>query len=305
MTKKLRFANEEIADVLERISLLLEVQGASNFRVRAYANAATTLRDTKTPVSETLESEGIIGLEALPSIGKSIASVISELLSTGKIALLERLEGQASPEELFETVPGIGEITAHRIHETLGIGTLEELELAAHDGRLNRVQGLGRRKVQGIKDTLSTILSRSSRRRARRLRWLEHEIKEISLHKPEVELLFDVDNEYREKAASGLLRKIAPKRFNPSGEKWLPIYHTEQRGWSFTALFSNSPLAHKLHRIIDWVIIYYERDGEEDQCTVVTEWQGQLRGKRLIRGREFECVEYYSNHKRGDVYSKN
>jgi len=305
MTKKLRFANEEIADVLERISLLLEVQGASNFRVRAYANAATTLRDTKTPVSETLESEGIIGLEALPSIGKSIASVISELLSTGKIALLERLEGQASPEELFETVPGIGEITAHRIHETLGIETLEELELAAHDGRLNRVQGLGRRKVQGIKDALSTILSRSSRRRARRLRWLEHEMKEISLHKPEVELLFDVDNEYREKAARGLLRKIAPKRFNPSGEKWLPIYHIEKSGWSFTALFSNSPLAHKLHRIIDWVIIYYERDGEEDQCTVVTEWQGQLRGRRVIRGRESECVEYYNNRKRGDVYSKN
>jgi hypothetical protein len=305
MTKNLRFANEEIADVLERISLLLEVQGASNFRVRAYANAATTLRDTKTPVSETLESEGIIGLEALPSIGKSIASVISELLSTGKIALLDRLEGQASPEELFETVPGIGEITAHRIHETLGIETLEELELAAHDGKLSRVQGLGRRKVQGIKDALSTILSRSSRRRARRLRWLEHEMKEISLHKPEVELLFDVDNEYREKAARGLLRKIAPKRFNPSGEKWLPIYHIEKSGWSFTALFSNSPLAHKLHRIIDWVIIYYERDGEEDQCTVVTEWQGPLRGKRVIRGRESECIEYYNNQKRGDVYSKN
>jgi len=219
--------------------------------------------------------------------------------------MLDRLEGQASPEELFETVPGIGEITAHRIHETLGIETLEELELAAHDGRLSRVQGLGRRKVQGIKDGLSTILSRSSRRRARRLRWLEHEMKEISLHKPEVELLFDVDNEYREKAARGLLRKIAPKRFNPSGEKWLPIYHIEKSGWSFTALFSNSPLAHKLHRIIDWVIIYYERDGEEDQCTVVTEWQGQLRGKRVIRGRESECIEYYNNQKRGDVYSKN
>jgi len=305
MTKKLIFTNEEIADALERISSLLEVQGASNFRVRAYLNAAATLRDMKTPVSEVLESEGVIGLEALPSIGKSIASLISELLSTGRIALLERLEGQASPEELFETVPGIGEKTAHRIHETLGIETLEGLELAAHKGTLKKVPGLGTRKIQGIKDALSGILSRSSRRRARRLRWLEHEMKEISLHMPEVELVLEVDTEYREKAARGLLRKIAPKRFNPSGDKWLPIYHTEKNGWSFTALFSNSPLAHKLGRIMDWAIVYYESDGEEDQCTVVTEWQGQLRGRRVIRGRESECVEYYRRHKREDVYSKN
>ena len=305
MSKKLIFSNEEIADALERISSLLEVQGASTFRVRAYLNAATTARGLRTPVSEVLESEGVKGLEALPGIGKSIASVISELFSTGRIALLERLEGQASPEELFETVPGIGEKTAHRIHETLGIETLEELELAAHDGTLNKVPGLGRRKIQGIKDALSAILSRSSRRRARRLRWLEHEMKELSAHKPEVELVLEVDRDYGEKAARGSLRKIAPKRFNPSGEKWLPIYHTEKGGWSFSALFSNSPLAHKLGRIMDWVIVYYESDGEEDQCTVVTEWQGQLRGRRVIRGRESECFEYYRGHKREHVYSQN
>jgi len=305
MTRKLIFANEEIADALERISSLLEVQGASTFRVRAYENAAATVRDLITPVSEVLESGGMKGLEALPGIGKSIASVISELLSTGRIALLERLEGQASPEELFETVPGIGEKTAHRIHETLGIETLEELELAAHDGTLNRVHGLGRRKIQGIKDALSGILSRSSRRRVRRLRWLEHEMKELSAHGPGVELLLEVDRNYRKKAARGSLRKISPKRFNPSGEKWLPIYHTDKGGWSFNALFSNSPLAHKLGRIMDWVIVYYEKDGDEDQCTVVTEWQGQLRGRRVIRGRESECLGYYRGHKREDVYSKN
>lgn len=305
MTKKLIFTNEEIADALERISSLLEVQGASNFRVRAYINAATTLREMKIPLTEVVESEGIGGLVALPNIGKSIASVISELLSTGRISLLERLEGHASPEELFETVPGIGVRTAHRIHETLGIETLEELELAAHDGRLMKVQGLGSRKIQGIKDALSGILSRSSRRRARRLRWLEHEMKEIKLHKPEVALILEVDQEYREKATRGLLRKIAPKRFNPSGDKWLPIYHADKGKWAFTALFSNSPLAHKLGRIMDWVIIYYERDGEEDQCTVVTEWQGQLKGRRVIRGRESECIDYYHKYKREDINSRN
>lgn len=305
MTKALTFTNEEIADALDRISALLDVQGAGTFRVKAYLNAARTVRELESPLHELFESEGVNGLEELPGIGKSIASVISELFSTGRIALLERLEGQVSPIELFETVPGIGVKTAHMIHETLGIETLEELELAAHDGRLEKVRGLGRRKIQGIKDALSGILSRSSRRRSRRLRWLEHEMKELKVHKPPVGLVLEVDKEYREKATRGTLKKIAPRRFNPEGEKWLPIYHVDKDGWSFTALFSNSPLAHKLGRMRDWVIIYFESDGEEDQYTVVTEWQGPLAGRRVIRGRESDCADYYHRHKREEVFSRN
>jgi hypothetical protein len=202
-------------------------------------------------------------------------------------------------------VPGIGEKTAHQIHETLGIETLEELEIAAHDGSLYKVPGLGRRKVEGIKDALLGILSRSSRRRARRLRWLEHEMRVLEVEKPGVDLVLEADREYREKAAHGELKKIAPKRFNPAGEKWLPIYHKDKDGWSFTVLYSNSPLAHKLGRMRDWVIVYYEKDGEEDQCTVVTEWQGRLSGRRVIRGREKECMEYYSRRGRDEVFSRN
>lgn len=305
MTKGPAFSNEEVADALERISSLLEVQGADTYRVRAYTSAARTLRESEAPVSKIFDKEGVKGLEELPRIGKSIGAVIAELVSTGRSGLLERLEGQASPEELFETVPGIGEKTAHQIHETLGIETLEELEIAAHDGSLYRVPGLGKRKVQGIKDALTAILSRSSRLRARRLRWLEHEMKELDLGKPGVDLILEADREYREKAALGELRKIAPKRFNPSGEKWLPIYHKEKDGWSFTLLYSNSPLAHKLGRMKDWVIVYYERDGEEDQCTVVTEWQGRLSGRRVIRGREGECIDYYGRRGSEEIYSRN
>ncbi len=305
MTISQAFSNEDIADVLERISSLLEVQGADSYRVRAYSAASRTVRENDDRISKIFDEEGVKGLEALPGVGKSIAAVIAELISAGRSSLLERLEGQASPEELFETVPGIGEKTAHQIHETLGIETLEELEIAAHDGSLYKVPGLGKRKVQGIKDALTAILSRSSRRRARRLRWLEHEMKELDLGKPGVDLILEADREYREKAAAGELKKIAPKRFNPSGEKWLPIYHKEKDGWSFTLLFSNSPLAHKLGRMKDWVIVYYERNGEEDQCTVVTEWHGRLSGRRVIRGRERECVDYYSRRGREETYSKN
>ncbi len=104
-------------------------------------------------------------------------------------------------------------------------------------------------------------------------------------------MLLDIDREYRDKASSGSLRKIAPKRFNPSGKAWLPILHTVRGPWHFTALYSNTALAHQLSRTGDWVVIYFHRDARpEGRRTIVTETQGSARGRRIVRGREAECV---------------
>jgi putative hydrolase len=87
------------------------------------------------------------------------------------------------------------------------------------------------------------------------------------------------------------LPKIAPRRFNPSGEAWLPILHTERGEWHFTALFSNTARAHELGRNRDWVVIYFHEDsGPEGQRTVVTETRGPAAGQRVVRGREAECL---------------
>jgi hypothetical protein len=279
--------------VLERISILLEAQGASSFRVRAYNAAAKTVRENPRPIADILETEGTDGLEHLPTIGKAIASVIEEYIHTGRSSLLERLEGQVSPEDLFTTVPGIGEELAKRIHRELNIDTLEELEQAAHDGRLELLSGFGERRVRGIRDTLAGMLSRSARRRARRLRLKETQ--DILEKHPSIGNILIVDEEYRRRAESGDLPKISPLRFNPEKKAWLPVLHSEHDGWSFTAMYSNSALAHELGMTGDWVIIYYERDGQEDQCTVVTERRGRLAGKRVIRGRESECLAFYEN----------
>lgn len=83
-------------------------------------------------------------------------------------------------------------------------------------------------------------------------------------------------------------RTIAPRRFNPDKKAWLPILHTERGPWSFTALFSNTARAHQLGTTDDWVVIYFERDGREGQCTVVTERPGPRAGRRVVRGREDE-----------------
>jgi hypothetical protein len=109
---------------------------------------------------------------------------------------------------------------------------------------------------------------------------------------PSVETLLDVDREYRTQAALGQLPTIAPRRFNPEGKAWLPVLHTERGDWHFTALFSNTARAHKLGRTRNWVVIYYyDHSHREDQCTVVTETRGALRGERVVRGREEECRE--------------
>ena len=103
-------------------------------------------------------------------------------------------------------------------------------------------------------------------------------------------MLLDVDRIYRERSACGQLHRIAPKRFNPDAKAWLPILHHEKDGWIFTAMFSNTALAHKLGRTNDWVVIYFHRDhGPEHQRTVVDETHGALVGRRVVRGREVEC----------------
>jgi len=111
---------------------------------------------------------------------------------------------------------------------------------------------------------------------------------------PTVDVLLDVDREYREKARAGSLPKIAPRRMNPEGKAWLPVLHTRFGPWHFTALFSNTERAHELHRVYDWVVIYYsDPDDGEGQATVVTERRGALTGERVVRGREPECARHY------------
>jgi DNA polymerase (family 10) len=104
-----------------------------------------------------------------------------------------------------------------------------------------------------------------------------------------------VDATYRRLADAGKLKTISPRRFNPEGKSWLPVMHTEMEGWLFTALFSNTARAHELNKTRDRVVVYYEQDGNEHQCTVVTEQRGRLKGRRVVRGREKECMAYYSD----------
>ena len=273
--------NRRIANKLEEAAELLEGQGANPFRVGAYRKAAATLGELERDIRGIAEQEGLEGLTALPTVGKGIAAAIWEMVQTGRWTQLERLRGSLEPEALLQTVPGIGPALARRIHDELDVDTLEQLETAAWDGRLDALTGVGERRLAALRASLGAMLGRARTVRRR-------------IDGPGVALLLEVDRQYRAAAQAGRLPTIAPKRFNPSGDSWLPVLHHEQDGWHFTALYSNTARAHQLDKIRDWVVIYfYDDDHEEGQHTVVTETRGPLAGRRVVRGREAECREFY------------
>jgi hypothetical protein len=282
--------NATIADRLARVADLLEEQGANQYRVQAWRGGASTIRRLSRPVAALLHAEGLPGLMALPGIGDALARAIRELVETGRLATLERLEGQADPVARLASVAGLGPTLAQRVHDELGIESLEELEAAAHDGRLAALSGFGPKRVAAVRDTLAARL-----RTRRRLEGgaAERADARYDVDIPPVAELLDVDREYRERAAAGTLPRIAPRRFNPSHERWLPVLHTTLGDRHYTALYSNTARAHQLGRTRDWVVLYFDGREGERQCTVVTGTRGALEGLRVVRGRERECEAHY------------
>jgi Holliday junction resolvasome RuvABC DNA-binding subunit len=281
--------NRAVARKLREVAALLEEQGANRFRVRAYRTAADTLERLQTPVSHIVQQQGTDGLQALPGIGVSLARSIHTLVVTGRLPMLDRLRGEMDSVALLASIPGIGQALATRLHDDLHIHTLEQLEIAAHDGRLADIEGVGPKRLQGIIDSLTARLGRI------RTRTLPGGV--TAPAEPPIEELLDVDREYRKAAQAGTLRRIAPHRFNPKREAWLPILHTQQGARHYTAMFSNTALAHQLKKTHDWVILYFDDDHGEHQCTVVTGHQPPFVNKRIVRGREPACDEYYRTDK--------
>lgn len=274
--------NIQIARRLEDVADLLEAQGANPFRVQAYRRTAVKVRHLPSPLADIWREQGDAGLRAATGTGERLGTMLGVLVATGRLPMLDRLRGETDPVALLESVPGIGPILASRFHEELGIDSLEDLESAAHDGRLSEIGGIGKKKLAGIADTLATRLGRARR-----------DGHSNPTDEPPVEELLSVDQEYRGKAAADQLPKIAPHRFNPGGERSLPILHTRRGEREYTALYSNTARAHEFGRTRDWVVLYYDGPADERQATVITSHRGPLNGKRIVRGRESECERFY------------
>lgn len=283
--EKLPLSNEELAQRLSEVADLLDAHHANPFRINAYRTAANTVRGLPEPVAEILNREGRDGLQELPGIGRTLSQTLEQLTQTGRWPLLEQLRGETRQERVLTTVPGIGPKTASRIHAELGIDSLVELEAAAYDGRLAALPGMGQKKIRAVRESLAGRF----RQRAK-----FPEPAASPADQPSVAELLEIDEEYRHKAAADRLLRVIPRRFNPTGEAWLPILHTHRDDRHYTVHFSNSARAQELGTTHDWVVI--SRDGRGGgSWTVITSLFGSCKGRRIVRGREKDCERHYQS----------
>ena len=145
--------NAEIARQLDAFASLLELAGAGPYTARAYRRASDLIRSTPAPVAE-LVREG--RARELRGIGPGIERRLQELVETGEIEELKALQREISPE-----LAGLGRflgVSVKRMLEigrVLGVGSLEELREAAHEGRLREVPGVGPETERKLLATLA------------------------------------------------------------------------------------------------------------------------------------------------------
>lgn len=147
--------NGEVVDLLQTIGDLMELRGDASFRVRAYREAARQLDLVTEDMTALAEEDRLTDVKG---VGPSIARTIKEYLASGESAQLDALRKEV-PESLIELL-GLRHFGPQRIvkvHQALGVASLDELEAAALDGRLVTVSGFGARSVETLLAAIKTF----------------------------------------------------------------------------------------------------------------------------------------------------
>ncbi len=140
--------NAEIAAALSELGTLYELDGADRFRVLAYRDAAKAIRQSPVSVAELARAGRAT---ELPGVGKTLEQKIIDLLDTGKIPAAEKLKAKFPPSLVEITrLPGMGAKTVRRLWDELGIATLDDLRVAAEEGRIRELRGLGPKFEQNV-----------------------------------------------------------------------------------------------------------------------------------------------------------
>ncbi len=153
--------NLDVAYAFYEIADLLELKGEDPFKVRAYRKAAEAVELIPEEIEEVARQGRLL---AIPGIGKATSEKIKELLTTGQIEYLEELRRAIPPGvRAITKVPGLGAKTAHLIYTRLGVDSLDRLELAARQGELRDLPGLGPRKEAQILEGLQKLRTHMER----------------------------------------------------------------------------------------------------------------------------------------------
>ncbi len=155
-------SNEDIAELFEKLGVLLEMKGDSVFKVRAYQRAARTISHLSFPLAQAVE-EGT-DLKKIPGIGKAISGKVHELLQTGQVSTYEKLVTELPDGVLtLMDVPGIGPKTALLITQELGVSTIEEVERAVQEGKMAALPRIGRKAADNIQRHIQSSRTKDER----------------------------------------------------------------------------------------------------------------------------------------------
>jgi DNA polymerase (family 10) len=145
--------NADVAEQLDLLADILELEGEAAYRLLAYRRAAALVREQSGPVAE-LALEG--KAKDLPGIGKTIEGKIVEIVNEGEIRALTKHKALVPPEVVeFTRLPGLGPKTARKIWQELGVTTLADLKAAAKAERLRMLPGIGAKLEERIVKELS------------------------------------------------------------------------------------------------------------------------------------------------------
>lgn len=156
-----RIDNAEVAGVLSELADLMQIDGASFHRVNAFRRAARVIERLGEPVAAMIR-DGT--LAQVPGIGKGTLARVREILDTGTCGDLRALRERLPPglREMLG-IKGVGPNTVRAIHQTLDVADIDELEAAAHDGRLLDVPRMGKASVAKLVRGIEALRRRRGR----------------------------------------------------------------------------------------------------------------------------------------------
>ncbi|NMB55226.1 MAG: DNA polymerase/3'-5' exonuclease PolX [Leptolinea sp.] len=153
--------NEQIAQIFDRIANLMEIKGEVIYKTLAYRKAAENIRALPGSLNAFHQQEKLM---EIPGVGKAIAEKIAEIITTGKLGFLERLEAEV-PVGLLDVleVSDVGPRKAALFWKQAGITSLAELEEAAKVGRIRALPGMGEKSESRILAGIEALKRRGHR----------------------------------------------------------------------------------------------------------------------------------------------
>ena len=155
-------SNEEAAQLFENMAVLLELQGDSIFKIRAYQRAARTIENLSFSLAQAVDDG--VDLKAIPGVGKAISDKVRELHRTGTVAAYEKLRAEV-PDGVLDLmgIPGVGPKTAALVSRELGVTNVAELEAAIRDGRVASLPRMGKKASEALLRHIQSQANRDKR----------------------------------------------------------------------------------------------------------------------------------------------